>query len=422
MIIYDKRFLAWWGILLFVCKLGSRRQLDFQLRQGGPCVLDNVNRLAQTAQVTLPCHDTLDHFLSHVGAHELATLRRKMLWRLLRMRALEGSRLLGRYVVALDGTGVITFRRQHCTRCLRVKSGGGMLYLHPVLEAKLVTPEGLALSMGSEFIENPPCGDEADPLTWQTIKQDCELKALPRLAEAIARDFPQRRLCITADALYACGTAIQTVRDNSWDFVFTFKEGSMPAVWHDFQSLLTLCPQNTLRLEPPDGTVQIYRWVNGIRYCDDQGREHTFDALKCREIRDGQEKVFAWITSLQVTRHTVAAIAMKGGRSRWTIENQGFNTQKHGGYNLEHAYAWAPERFKAYYYLVQIAQMILQWVEKGSLLKTLAGRYGKTVIKFFGSLLNIARRLTECLRYAVIPAPAYDPALARRMQIRLDSS
>src|SRR5437899_440730 len=29
-VVYPKRFLLWWG-LLFVCKLGSRRQLDYQL-------------------------------------------------------------------------------------------------------------------------------------------------------------------------------------------------------------------------------------------------------------------------------------------------------------------------------------------------------------------------------------------------------
>jgi hypothetical protein len=45
---YDKKFLAWWGVLLFCCKLGSRRQLDFDLRDATTQVLGNVNRLAGT--------------------------------------------------------------------------------------------------------------------------------------------------------------------------------------------------------------------------------------------------------------------------------------------------------------------------------------------------------------------------------------
>src|SRR6202042_101878 len=44
-ITYRPRFLLWYGILLFVGNLGSRRQLDFKYREAGTCVLDNLNRL-----------------------------------------------------------------------------------------------------------------------------------------------------------------------------------------------------------------------------------------------------------------------------------------------------------------------------------------------------------------------------------------
>src|SRR5437660_7613703 len=48
--IYDRRFLAWWGLHLYLLQLGCRRQLDFELRDGGQQVLANLNRLAQTTQ------------------------------------------------------------------------------------------------------------------------------------------------------------------------------------------------------------------------------------------------------------------------------------------------------------------------------------------------------------------------------------
>src|SRR5262249_28840541 len=60
---YTPRFRAWWGLFLSLPQLGSRRQLDYELRDGGRQVLDNLNRLAETKQMTLPVHDTLDHFL-----------------------------------------------------------------------------------------------------------------------------------------------------------------------------------------------------------------------------------------------------------------------------------------------------------------------------------------------------------------------
>ena len=44
MVLYHRRFLIWWGLLLFCLKLGSRRQLDFQLRDLETWVLENLNR------------------------------------------------------------------------------------------------------------------------------------------------------------------------------------------------------------------------------------------------------------------------------------------------------------------------------------------------------------------------------------------
>src|SRR4051812_21628439 len=49
---YGRKFLFWWGVALSLLKLGSRRQLDFQLNSDGPCVLANLNRLAGTRRKT----------------------------------------------------------------------------------------------------------------------------------------------------------------------------------------------------------------------------------------------------------------------------------------------------------------------------------------------------------------------------------
>ena len=132
---YHKRFLIWWGLLLFILKLGSRRQLDFDLRDEEGEVLANLNRLAQTDQETLPVHDTLEHFLGHVGADPLAQLRTKMIRRLIRMKALDGARLRGRFVIAVDGTGHLRFTQRHCDHCLEQQHQGKTLYFHQVLEA-----------------------------------------------------------------------------------------------------------------------------------------------------------------------------------------------------------------------------------------------------------------------------------------------
>lgn len=89
--------------------------------------------------------------------------------------------------------------------------------------------------------------------------------------------------------------------------------------------------------------------------------------------------------------------------------------------NLEHAYSHG-EQWAAYYYLLQIAHLLLQLVEKGSLLRQLARQQGKgTAVQLFGSLKNMAQRLLDSVRYAFWPAEVFDGERAGRMQIRLDS-
>jgi hypothetical protein len=418
-IIYDQRFLIWWGLSLYLFQLGSRRQLDFDLDARGTQVLNNLNRLAQTAQETRPVHKTLHHFLGHTGAAPYARLRTCMLQRLLRMKALDAARLQGYFVVALDATDHLCFRRRHCPHCLVQVHETDTLYRHPVLEAKLLGPADLTLSMASEFIDN---SDVNPALTGEDHKQDCELKALSRLVPALRRDFPQLRICLAGDSLYACGRTLQLAKDYDCAYVLTFKEGHMPAVWAEFQSLLRLCPENTLERTTPEGAHQVYRWVHDLSYQDDQGRTWSFHAIPCQETVQDQTTTFAWITNLRVSARTVVAVATKGGRQRWHIENQGFNRQKNSGLHLEHVFCTDPELLKAYYYLLQIAHIMLQVFEKSSWLRRLAAAWGQTPWQWFGSLKNLARRLLESFRYGVLSLDAFDPSRAQRLHIGFDTS
>jgi hypothetical protein len=72
LVVYHKRFLVWWGLSLFLCKLSSRRQLDYQLNTDGPEVLANLNRLAGTAQQSRPVNQTLEYFLEKIGSAPIA--------------------------------------------------------------------------------------------------------------------------------------------------------------------------------------------------------------------------------------------------------------------------------------------------------------------------------------------------------------
>jgi hypothetical protein len=411
---YGRAFLLIEGLMLFLLKLGSRRQVRFEL--DSPEALENLNALSGCCQEGVAHGDTLDHFLGHVPPAALHRLRRAMARRLIRMKVLDDGRLFGHFLVVFDGTGQLYFRQRHCPHCLTKTVDGKTQYYHHVLEAKLVTPSGLAISIGSEFIEN------SDP---NATKQDCELKAFVRLAEQLKKDFPQLLLCLCLDGLYANGTALSICQQNHWKYLITFKEGSMPAVWQEFQTLLNLCPQNRRAHTTEAGAQQTFGWVEGLEYMDEQNRRHRFHALQCQEQAcpgsprgpgDGQQvNRFAWLTNFTIRPENVVALGNRGGRSRWKIENEGFNIQKNGGFNLEHAYGTGERQIKNYYLLLQIAHMILQLIERGSLLTG-------DCKQLFGSLRNLAKRLAESLRNRLIAPEAMDPVLAATIRIRVDTS
>jgi hypothetical protein len=421
-VIYHRRFLLWYGILLFAGRLGSRRQLDFKYREQGTTVLGNLNRLAGTHQDSIPCNDTLDDYLATVGTEAVGWVRARVMGRLIRMRALDCARVQGCLVMALDGSGYLVFRFKHCEHCLVKQCGEHTLYCHQVLEGKVLGPAETVLSIASEFIDNRHLGDTPAAAGEQKRKQDCELKASRRLLEGVRKDFPQLQLCLSQDALYACGAGFALGKDFNVSQVIVFKEGSIPTLYREFQTLLEVSPKNRLEVNE-GGWKHEYRWLDDLPYTDSDKRQWELKAIQYKgEGPKGERSRWAWLVrgELEVNARTVEKIVWGAGRPRWREENQGFNEQKNGGMNLEHAYS-EKGHFGVYYLLLQIAHILMQLLEKGSLLRNLAKQAGKrSAVALLGSLKNIAQALVESLRNLLWPQEVFgDPG---KIQVRLDSS
>ena len=100
---------------------------------------------------------------------------------------------------------------------------------------------------------------------------------------------------------------------------------------------------------------------------------------------------------------------------RWKIENEGFNVQKTGGYELEHAYTNHPNSAKVFYLLLQIAHLLAQLLYKANLLQ-------RDFPNGFGSAKNLAFRLLEAWRNIRVTQADITAVLQKRFQIRFDSS
>ncbi len=357
----------------------------------------NLIRLAQTNEETVAHPDTLKYYLKPLAAEHLNKVLFKMIHRLMRMKALDDYRLRDYFLAAIDGSGQLFFRERHCPHCLvHTCKDGRKLYFHNVLTAMLVTTNGLALPMAVEFIENTD--EEYD-------KQDCELRAFHRLAAKIKQALPRTPFCLLLDAIYAGQPVFDLCRENSWKFFITFKEGSMPERYAEAQQLLKLTPANRRIIQDKDKT-QCFQWLDDLPYAD-----HHLKVIVCRETKNNETTNFVWLTNFRVDYEGVAMLANQGGRLRWKIENEGFNIQKNGGFNMEHAYCEHPNAAKNYFLLLQIAHFLFQLMAKGSLFVAFRQQ--------LGTWKNFARRLAESFRNRLLPP---DALLKPVGQIRFSSA
>ncbi len=404
-ITYSVRHLVWEEMLMFICGVGSRHgMIDESLSAG---FRDALLDLSGTDEEAAAHPDSPYAFLRRLDPSHLGNFQARLVRRLLRMRCLEPFRFGREWLVAVDATWLRTYARPHCKRCLHQRlADGGQRWMHAVLEAKLILSNGMAISLASVAIENH--GGKLD-------KQNCEQTAFPQLAKKLKKLFPRLPICLTMDSLYACAPVMDICEQMGWSYIAVFKPGRTPALWDRALQRARRGPQHEHELK--DGTRQWFRWAANLTH-----EGHSTHALFCDEITpDGNLHHWAWISDHRPDSTWAPIIANKGGRLRWKIENEGFNAQKNGEFELKHDYGSKGNAWYNDYLIVQAAHLLLQLVQFGDLIKRLsAGAYG-SFHRTFRTLRGFIVRLRESVQRDRV-SPQFRDGVPSRIQIRFDTS
>lgn len=332
-------------LLGLLCGIKSMRNTTEKLNTEE--TIKNISNLLGIELEEIPHYDTINNVFENIEIEELRKIQKYMVIALIRSKMFDKYRYKGKYFqIVVDGTGIMSFKEKHCKHCLKRTYNKGTeeektIYYHYVLEAKLVVGD-IVISLDSEFVENEKEDVE---------KQDCELRAFYRMAKRIKKEYPKLPIIISGDALYACEPVITTCKENKWEYILRLKEERLKLLGEEIKCL-----------EKAEKQEEIKYW-NNLKYGEVR-TEKEANVIKYYEKKKEIITEFMWITSFKITEKNKKELAYYG-RQRWKIENEGFNMQKNGTFDIEHIYSMNYNAMKAHYFFIQFAHTIRQLLEKG---------------------------------------------------------
>ena len=339
---YQMKVIFMVRLMGLMCEIKSMQGLTRELNTKE--TIKNIAQICGLKLEEIPHCDTINDVFENIKIEELEEIRKYMINKMIRNKMLDRYKIRDKYYhIIVDGTGLATSRKKYNKNCLvknKADKNGKEYkeYSTYVLEAKLVVGE-MVFSIGSEFVENE---DE------KVTKQDCEINAFKRLAKKIKEEYPRLKIIIGADALYASKPIIDICKANGWKYIIRFKEGKIPTLYNEFKTVVE---------RENESNKDNYEYVTKLDY-----QEEKVNIIKYTDKKENSE--FVYMTDLPISDKNIEA-TIGVGRKRWKIENEGFNIQKNGTFDIGHLYSKNQIAIKAHYLMIQIAHILRQLLERG---------------------------------------------------------
>jgi Transposase DDE domain len=305
----------------------------------------------------IPCDTQMRGILDPLDPDDLRPLFRDVFRRLQRGKVLERFVYLdGHYLLSLDGTTYFSSTKIHCPSCLvKRHRGGGLTYSHQLLGATLVHPD---------LKEVLPLAPE--PIVQQDgqTKNDCERNATRRWLKQFRQEHPRLPVIVVEDGLSANAPHLRDLRAARAHFIIGVKPGDHGFLFEHWRARDEAGQLPTLTVvDPATGVLHHFRFGNDAPLNESNSDERV-NVLEYWEVHpDRTVQSFSWITDFLLTPENVWAI-MRGGRARWKIENETFNTLKNQGYHLEHNYGHGEQNLSVVLALVMMLAFLVDQAQQ----------------------------------------------------------
>jgi Transposase DDE domain len=333
---------------LFSLKSPSLLAFDKERTEG------NLQRVYGIKRV--PCDTAMREILDPVEPESLRPLFKHVFGALQRGKALEEMVFVeGYYLLALDGTGYFSSQQIHCASCLETHHRNGTVtYRHQMLGAALIHPDK------REVMPLMP-----EPIIKQdgTDKNDCERNAAKRLIVKLRQDHPHLKLIVTEDSLSANAPHIHVLHEHRLHYILGVKEGD-----HAYLFEQVAAAEQAGRVtyyerdDAKTGLRHRFRFASDVAL-NASHADLRVNFLECWEWDGDQVQHFSWVTDLRVTKGTVYQL-MRGGRARWRIENETFNTLKNQGYHFEHNYGHGYQHLSVVFAVLMMLAFLVDQVQQ----------------------------------------------------------
>lgn len=360
----------------------------------------------------IPSDTQMREILDPLDPEDLRPLFGDVFRQLQRGKALEPFEFYdGAYLLALDGTGYFSSQKIHCSLCqVKEHKSGVVTYEHQMLGAVIVHPDL------KEVIPLAP-----EPIHKQdgSTKNDCERNAARRLLAKIRREHPHLKLIVVEDGLASNGPHLRDLIEYNMRFILGVKPGDHAFLFAQVEAARREGRSHKLTREEGNITREV-SWVWDVPL-NESNQDLRVNFLEYKQYdAEGKCRVhFTWITDLPIARHN-AWLFVRGGRARWRIENETFNTLKNQGYHYEHNYGHGEQNLSVVFAMLMMLAFLVDQTQQ------LCCELFRAVWKKLGSkralwdnlrshfrhfLFCSMRHLYEAILYDLakeVPLPAFD--------------